>query len=156
LDWKLDRCRNGYSALSPKQAPQKHVELTGDSLANGLFRLSSKKGMAQPPCVNPFLGPGACMTPSRVTCVIAMIFLMVSLQFLGFVPQGRTTDVFSDICFGLKFKVGPRSRPATDQEIEVLARTSVERLQQANWVIERGPTAPLGGTPNAYGTNKTE
>src|SRR5262249_4403046 len=64
------------------------------------FRPSSKKGMAQPPWVNPFLGsssgpPGACMTPSRVTCVIAMILLMVSLQFLGFVPQGRTTDASS-------------------------------------------------------------
>jgi hypothetical protein len=36
------------------------------------------------------------MTPSRVTCVIAMIFLMVSLQFLGFVPQRRTTDASHD------------------------------------------------------------
>src|SRR5438552_4755292 len=36
-------------------ASKKHVELTGDSLANW-FRASSKKGMAQPPWVNPFLG----------------------------------------------------------------------------------------------------
>ena len=71
-------------------------------------------------------------------------------------PQEIADEVFSDICFGLKFKVGPRSRPATDQEIKVVARTIVERLQQANWVIERGPAVPLGGTPNAYGTNKTK
>jgi hypothetical protein len=32
----------------------------------------------------------------------------------------------------------------------------VERLQQANWVIERGPPAPLGGTPNAYGPKKDD
>jgi hypothetical protein len=35
--------------------------------------------------------------------------------------------------FGLQFKVGARSRPATEQEIELVARTIVERLQQANW-----------------------
>src|SRR5215510_1462803 len=47
---------------------------------------SSPKGMAQPPWVNRFLRsssgpPGPCMTPSSVTWVIAMIFLMISLSF---------------------------------------------------------------------------
>jgi len=44
--------------------------------------------------------------------------------------------VLFDIRYGMNFKVGARSRPATDQEIELVARTIVERLQQANWVIE--------------------
>ena len=66
-------------------------------------------------------------------------------------PQEIADAVFFDIRYGLKFKVGARSRPATNQEIEVVARTIVERLQQANWVIERGPAAPLGATPNSYG-----
>jgi hypothetical protein len=26
----------------------------------------------------------------------------------------------------------------------------VERLQQSNWVIQRGPTAPLAATPTSY------
>jgi len=52
--------------------------------------------------------------------------------------------VFFDIRYGLRFKVGPRPRPATDQEIDVVARTIVEHLQQSNWVIERGPIAPPG------------
>jgi hypothetical protein len=51
----------------------------------------------------------------------------------------------------LRFKIGPRSRPATDQEIDLVARTIVERLQQGNWLIQRGPTAPLGSTPGSYG-----
>ena len=67
-------------------------------------------------------------------------------------PQEIADAVLFDIRYGLNFKVGARSRPATDQEIELVARTIVERLQQANWIIERGPPAPLGGTPNAYGT----
>jgi hypothetical protein len=41
---------------------------------------------------------------------------------------------------GLRLKIGPRSWPATDQEIDVVARTIVDLLQQSNWVIERGPT----------------
>jgi hypothetical protein len=60
--------------------------------------------------------------------------------------------VLFDIRYGLKFNVGARSRPATDMEIELVARAIVERLQQANWVIQRGAPAPLGGTPKAYGT----
>src|SRR5262245_53680259 len=53
------------------------------------FALSSTKGMAQPPWVNPFVGsssgpPGPSMIPWTVTCVIAMILLMVSLRLLGF------------------------------------------------------------------------
>jgi hypothetical protein len=59
--------------------------------------------------------------------------------------------VFFDIRCGLTFKVGARSRRATDQEIRRVARAIVERLQQANWLIERGPPTPLGSTPNAYG-----
>ena len=39
---------------------------------------------------------------------------------------------FFDIRFGLTFRIGPRSRPATDQEIDLVARTIVERLQQSN------------------------
>jgi hypothetical protein len=66
-------------------------------------------------------------------------------------PQDIADAVFFDIRYGLRFKVGSRSRPATDQEIDVVARTIVERLQQANWVIERGPTAPLAATPGSYG-----
>jgi hypothetical protein len=65
-------------------------------------------------------------------------------------PQEIADAVSFDIRYGLQFKVGSRSRPATDQEIELVARTIVERLQQANWVIERGPPAPLGNTPKAY------
>jgi hypothetical protein len=71
-------------------------------------------------------------------------------------PRAIADEVFSDICFGLKFKVGARSRPATDQEIEIVARMIVDRLQHANWMIERGPTAPLGGTPSAYDSGKDE
>jgi hypothetical protein len=33
-------------------------------------------------------------------------------------------------------------------------RTIVEHLQQANWVIERGPVAPLAATPSSYGVKK--
>jgi hypothetical protein len=65
-------------------------------------------------------------------------------------PKEIADAVFFDLRFGLKFKVGTRSRPATEQEIELVARTIVERLQQANWVINRGPPAPLGGTPSSY------
>jgi len=44
---------------------------------------SSEWGMAQPPWVNPFRGPssgppGDWMTPSTVTWVMAMMFLMVA------------------------------------------------------------------------------
>jgi hypothetical protein len=60
--------------------------------------------------------------------------------------------VFFDIRYGLKFKVGAHSRPATDQEIELVAHTIVPRLQQANWIIRRGTPAPLGSMPNVYGT----
>jgi hypothetical protein len=66
-------------------------------------------------------------------------------------PKEIADAVMFDIRFGLQFKLGARSRPATDQEIDLVARTIVERLQQANWIIERGPPAPLAGTPNAYG-----
>jgi hypothetical protein len=66
-------------------------------------------------------------------------------------PKEIADAVFFDIRFGLKFKISARSRPATDQEIELVARTIVERLQQANWVIDRGPSAPLGATPASYG-----
>ena len=66
-------------------------------------------------------------------------------------PKEIADAVMFDIRFGLQFKLVARSRPATDQEIELVARTIVERLQQANWIIERGPAAPLAGTPNAYG-----
>src|SRR5690348_14293450 len=60
------------------------------------LRASSKKDMAQPPWVNPFLGsssgpPGDCMMPSSVTWLIAMIFLIIFLQFLRFASLGRTT-----------------------------------------------------------------
>ena len=34
-------------------------------------------------------------------------------------------------------RVVARLRPATDQEIDVVARTVVKRLQQANWCIHR-------------------
>jgi hypothetical protein len=71
-------------------------------------------------------------------------------------PREIADAVFFDVRFGLKFKVGARSRPATDQEIVLVALMIVERLQQANWVIERGPPAPLGGTPNAYGPKKDD
>jgi hypothetical protein len=69
-------------------------------------------------------------------------------------PKEVADAVFFDIRFGLKFKVDARSRPATDQEIELVARTIVERLQQANWIIRRGPSTPLGSTPCAYGPRK--
>ena len=71
-------------------------------------------------------------------------------------PQEIADAVLFDIRYGLNFKVGARSRPATDQEIELVARTIVERLQQANWVIKRGPPAPWGDTPNAYGTKECD
>src|SRR5438477_6220754 len=65
------------------------------------LRASSRKGMAQPPRVNPFLGsssgpPGDCMTPSSVTWVIAMLFLIISLQFFAFRILGRTTGASFD------------------------------------------------------------
>jgi hypothetical protein len=66
-------------------------------------------------------------------------------------PQDIADAVFFDIRYGLRFKVGTRSRSATDQEIDVVARTIVEHLQQSNWVIERGPIAPLAATPSSYG-----
>src|ERR1043165_5288619 len=52
--------------------------------------------MAQPPWVNPLLGsssgpPGACMTPSRVTCVIAMTFLIVCSPVFLIPHVGRIT-----------------------------------------------------------------
>jgi len=65
-------------------------------------------------------------------------------------PQEIADAVFFDIRFGLAFRVGPRSRPATDQEIDLVVRAIVERLQQANWLIQRGPSAPLGATPSSY------
>src|SRR4030095_4105307 len=63
-----------------------------------LLAASSTKGMAQPPWVNPLLGsspgpPGACMTPSRVTCVIAIIFLIGLLHF----SQARRSRTFLSI-----------------------------------------------------------
>jgi hypothetical protein len=66
-------------------------------------------------------------------------------------PQEIADAVFFDIPYGLRFKVGTRSRPATDQEIDLVARSIVERLQQSNWLIKRGPSAPLGATPSSYG-----
>jgi hypothetical protein len=69
-------------------------------------------------------------------------------------PQEIADSVLFDIRYGLKFKVGARSRPATDQEIDAVARTIVERLQTANWVIERGSPAQLGATPSGYGPKK--
>jgi len=66
-------------------------------------------------------------------------------------PKEIADAVFFDIRYGLRFKVGSRSRPATDQEIDLVARAIVERLQQANWLIQRGPSAPLGSTPTSYG-----
>jgi hypothetical protein len=71
-------------------------------------------------------------------------------------PQEIADAVFFDIRFGLQFKVGARSRPATDQEIELVARAIVERLQQANWVIRRGPPAPLSASPRSYGPKKVD
>jgi hypothetical protein len=70
-------------------------------------------------------------------------------------PQDIADAVFFDIRFGLQFKVGSRSRPATDQEIDIVARAIVERLQQSNWVIKRGPPAPLSATPSSYGRKPT-
>ena len=66
-------------------------------------------------------------------------------------PQEIAEAVLFDIRFGLKFRVGARSRPATDQKIDLVARAIVERLQQANWLIQRGPPAPLAATPSRYG-----
>jgi hypothetical protein len=37
-------------------------------------------------------------------------------------PKEIADAVFFDIRFGLKFKVDSRSRPATDQEIDLVAR----------------------------------
>jgi hypothetical protein len=65
-------------------------------------------------------------------------------------PKEIADAVFFDVRYGLRFKVGARSRPATDQEIELVARTIVERLLQANWMIARGPPAPLAATPSRY------
>ena len=69
-------------------------------------------------------------------------------------PKEIADAVVFDIRFGLQFKVGARLRPATEQEVELVARAIVERLQQANWIIERGPPAPLNGTPMAYGPSE--
>ena len=66
-------------------------------------------------------------------------------------PRDIADAVSFDIRYGLRFKVGVRSRPATDQEIDLVAQTIVEHLQQANWVIERGPPASLGMTLGSNG-----
>jgi hypothetical protein len=66
-------------------------------------------------------------------------------------PKAIAEAVFFDIRLGLTFRVGSRSRPATDREIDLVARAIVERLQQSNWLIQRGPFAPLGTTPGSYG-----
>jgi hypothetical protein len=58
------------------------------------------------------------------------------------------------LCF-IDVRYEPRSRPATDAEIDLVARAIVERQQQANWLVQRGPSAPLGSTPSSYG-RKTE
>jgi DNA replication protein DnaC len=42
------------------------------------------------------------MTPSSVTWVMAMMFLMVSLHFFGFVSLGRTTGASHDIRAGAR------------------------------------------------------
>jgi hypothetical protein len=55
-------------------------------------------------------------------------------------PKEIADAVFFDIRFGLTFRVGPQSRPATDAEIDLVARAIVERLQQSNWLIQRGPS----------------
>jgi hypothetical protein len=39
-------------------------------------------------------------------------------------------------------------------DLDVLARAIVERLQQANWLIQRGPPASLGATPASYGEKR--
>src|SRR5437870_777035 len=70
------------------------------------FRASSQNGMTQPPCVNPFRGsssgpPGDCMTPSSVTWVIAMSFLIGSLHyFVSYRSDGRPE-------YPVTFDVGP-------------------------------------------------
>jgi len=66
-------------------------------------------------------------------------------------PKDIADAVFFDIRYGSRFKVGARSRPATDQELDLVARAIVEHLQQGNWVIERGLPAPLGAILNNYG-----
>jgi hypothetical protein len=45
-------------------------------------------------------------------------------------PKAIAEAVFFDIRLGLTFRVGSRSRPATDQEIDLVARAIVERLQR--------------------------
>jgi hypothetical protein len=50
------------------------------------------------------------MTPSSVTWVIAMIFLIISLQFLRFASSGRTT--------GASFDNRPRFFPPRDTTVE--------------------------------------
>ena len=69
--------------------------------------------------------------------------------------QDIVEQVVWDLSFSLRRKRGRLLRDATDLEIEVLARTIVERLQQANWLIERGPPAPMGGMPSAHGPTKS-
>jgi len=59
-------------------------------------------------------------------------------------PKEIADAVLFDIRFGLKFRAGARSRPATDQGIELMARTIIERVPRANWVIKRGSPTPLG------------
>src|SRR5262245_30764361 len=70
-------------------APQKHVELTGNGLANGLVQAIVHAGRGPASVAEPFLGSSSAgrKTPSSEVC--AMTFLMDSLQFLGLVPQGQ-------------------------------------------------------------------
>jgi len=61
------------------------------------------------------------------------------------------------LCFSLRRKRGRLLQRATDLEIEVLARTIVEQLQVANWLIERGPPAQMVGTrPHIHGPREEE
>jgi len=57
----------------------------------------------------------------------------------------------------LRRKRGRLPQRAADLEIEVAARVMVERLQQVNRLIARGPPAPMGGMPSsAHGPLKNE
>src|SRR5207249_11888458 len=76
-------CFGQYPAkISYVRRPKSRSNSSAIVLSSSFFIASSTKGMPQPPSVNPFVGsssgpPGPCMTPSTVSWVMAMIFLIL-------------------------------------------------------------------------------
>src|SRR5579862_356065 len=114
------------------------------------LRTSSPKCMAQPPSVNPFVGsssgpPGACMTPSSVTWVIAMSFLIVRL--LKHRPRHSTVEDA-----GIRQLTGVFSKPSgLTVGARSLAQLSLAVDYQPSFAFR--PFWPVGHAPPPCGVN---